>query len=112
MNRTTEIKLVVTLDENKMPERIEWLADDAEFKTCKEAKTLMLSLWDKEDRVTLGIDLWTKDMFIEDMNLHYYQIILKLAETYRKSTNNSDAAKMFDEFASEFAEKINLFDKK
>jgi hypothetical protein len=46
------------------------------------------------------------------MNLHFYQIILKLGDTYRKSTNNPETAKMFDEFASQFASKIKLFDKK
>lgn len=41
----------------------------------KESKTMMLSLWDKEDKVTLGIDLWTKEMLVDDMNLHFYQMI-------------------------------------
>jgi gliding motility-associated protein GldC len=72
----------------------------------------MLSLWDKEDKVTLGIDLWTKEMLVDDMNLHFYQMILKLGDTYRKSTSDQDTAKMFDEFASQFADKTKLFDKK
>lgn len=111
MNRKSEIKFVIELDENKMPEKIFWQADDAEFTGMKEAKTLMLSLWDKQDNVTLGIDLWTKEMLVDDMNQHFYQMILKLGDTYKKSTNNSDAAKMFDDFASQFADKINLFKK-
>ncbi|HCY75695.1 MAG TPA: gliding motility protein GldC [Ignavibacteriales bacterium] len=112
MSKKSEIKLLIHLDDKKMPEKIEWQADDAGFTGMKEAKTMMLSLWDKEDKVTLGIDLWTNDMLIDDMNLHFYQIILKLGDTYRKSTNNPDAAKMFDDFASQFANKIKLFDKK
>jgi gliding motility-associated protein GldC len=112
MSRKSEIKFLIELDDKKMPEKIQWKADDADFGGLKEAKTMMLSLWDKKDNVTLGIDLWTKDMLVDDMNLHFYQMILKLGDTYRKSTNNSDAAKMFDEFASQFAEKIKLFEKK
>ena len=112
MNKKSEIKFLIELDDKKMPEKIEWQADDADFEGMKEAKTVMLSLWDKKDKITLGIDLWTKDMLVDDMNLHFYQMILKLSDTYRKSTNNPEAAKMFDDFASKFAEKINLFNKK
>lgn len=112
MSKTSNINFSIKLDDKKMPEKIEWQADDAGFTGKKEAKTMMLSLWDKEDKVTLGIDLWTNDMLIDDMNLHFYQIILKLGDTYRKSTSNPDAAKMFDEFASQFADKIKLFSKK
>jgi gliding motility-associated protein GldC len=112
MSKTSKISFQILLDDNKMPEKIEWQADDAEFTGMKEAKTIMLSLWDKTDKVTLGIDLWTKEMLIEEMHLHFYQMILKLGDTFRKSTNNTEAAKLFDEFASDFAEKLKLFDKK
>ncbi|MFZ1520429.1 MAG: gliding motility protein GldC [Ignavibacteriaceae bacterium] len=112
MNKKSEIKFLIELDDKKMPEKIMWQADDGDFEGMKEAKTMLLSLWDKEDKVTLGIDLWTKEMLVDDMNLHFYQIILKLGDTYRKSTSNNDTAKMFDDFASKFAEKIKLFEKK
>jgi len=112
MNKKSEIKFFFEIDENKRPQTIHWQADDADFGGLKEAKTMMLSLWDKNDNVTLGIDLWTKDMLVDDMNLHFYQIILKLGDTYRKSTSNPEVGKMFDEFASQYAEKIKLFDKK
>lgn len=112
MSLKSEIKFIVELDDKKMPEKINWQADDADFTGMKEAKTLMLSLWDKQDNITLGIDLWTKEMLVDDMNQHFYQIILKLGDTYKRSTNNSEASKMFDDFASQFAEKINLFKKK
>jgi gliding motility-associated protein GldC len=112
MIKKSEIKFLVQLDDKKMPEKIEWQADDADFEGMKEAKTMMLALWDKEDKVTLGIDLWTNDMLVDDMNLHFYQMILKLGDTYRKATSNPETAKMFDDFASHFADKIKLFDKK
>lgn len=112
MSKKSEIKFLIKLDDKKMPEKIEWQADDADFKGLKEAKTMMLSLWDKEDKVTLGIDLWTNDMLVDDMNLHFYQMILKLGDTYRKATSNPETAKIFDDFASEFAGRLKLFDKK
>ena len=112
MSRTSKINFTIQLDDKKMPEKIEWQADDADFTGVKEAKTMMLSLWDKADKVTLGIDLWTNDMLVDDMNLHCYQMILKLGDTYQKATSNPETAKMFDEFASQFADKVKLFEKK
>ncbi len=51
-------------------------------------------------------------MLVDDMNLHFYQMILKLGDTYRKAANNNEIAKMFDDFASDFSEKFKLFEKK
>jgi gliding motility-associated protein GldC len=112
MNKNSEIKISIQLNEKKMPEKIEWRADDAEFNGMKEAKTLFLSLWDKKDNVTLGIDIWTKDMLVDEMNLHFYQMLLKLGDTYRRATKNNDVGKMFDDFASELSNKLQLFQKK
>jgi len=112
MSNKSEIKFLIQLDDKKMPEKIEWQADDADFTGLKEAKTMMLSLWDKKENITLGIDIWTKEMLVDDMNLHFYQMILKLGDTYRKAASNPETAKMFDDFASEFAGRLKLFDKK
>jgi gliding motility-associated protein GldC len=108
MPRTTEIKFTVHLDDNKIPEKIEWEATDAGFTGKKETKTLFVSLWDKEENLTLAIDLWSKEMIVDEMNIHFHQIFLKLADTYRRSTNNAEAADMIEEFSADFAEKLNL----
>ncbi len=108
MPRKSEIKLYVELDENRVPATIEWEATDAGFTGKKEANSMMLSLWDKEEKVTLGIDLWTKEMFVEDMNIHTHQVLLKLADTFRRSTKNNEAADMINNFAAEFADKLEL----
>lgn len=109
MPKTSEIKFLVTLDDTKLPEKILWKADDSEFTEMKEAKTLMLSLWDKDEKVTLGFDIWTKEMMVEDMNIHFHQTFVKLADTYQQATNNSDIGDMIKKFAAEFADKLNLF---
>ncbi|NWF50513.1 MAG: gliding motility protein GldC [Ignavibacteriaceae bacterium] len=111
MSRTSEIKFIVHLDEKNMPEKIEWQADDAGFKGVKESKTLMLYLWDKKESVTLSIDLWTKDMFVNEMNMHFYQMLMKLSDTFQRATNNQEISFMIKNFAGDFAEKLKLFSK-
>ena len=112
MGKTSEIKITVELDNNKMPEKIEWEATDAGFKGKKPAKTLMLSLWDERDNVTYGIDLWTKEMQVEEMHFHYNQILLKMADTFERATNNKDAAGMIRDFCDEFGKKLELKNEK
>ena len=108
MSKISEIKLTVKLDNNRVPEKIEWEATDAGFKGKKEADSIMLSLWDKKENVTLGIDLWTKEMLVDDMNIHFHQVFLKLADTYKRATKNNEAAKMIKDFSAEFAKKLKL----
>jgi gliding motility-associated protein GldC len=103
MSKSSQIKLFITLDDKKMPEKIEWESDDVNFSDRKEAKTMMLSLWDKNENVTLSIDLWTKEMTINEMQIHYHQIFLKMADTIQRSTNKSETAGMIREFANNFA---------
>ena len=106
--KTSEIKFTIQLDEKKMPKKIEWEATDAGFEGKKPCNSIMISLWDKEERITLGIDLWTKEMLIEDMNIHFYQIFTKMADTYLKATNNNEVAKMIHDFSGEFAKKLEI----
>jgi len=91
-----------------MPVKIRWEATDANFKGTKPAKTLMLSLWDEKEKITLGIDLWTKEMTVAEMNIHYHQIFLKMADTFERATQNKEAATMIRDFSSEFAKKVEL----
>ncbi len=108
MAQQSEIKFRITLDEAKIPEKLEWNATDSENGEFSECKTMMLTLWDAEERATMSIDLWTKDMMIDDMNILFHQTLLKLADTYNRATNNFEVSEMFRKFADEFAVKLEL----
>ena len=64
MKNKSEINFKVTLDENHIPEKIEWDATDAGIEGLKEAKAMIISLWDATENNTLRFDLWTKDMML------------------------------------------------
>ena len=108
MMKNSEIKITVELDENKMPEKIDWEATDAGFDGKKDARTLMLSLWDPNEKLTLGIDLWTKEMMVEDMKAHFYQMFQKMADTFERSTQGVEGANMIRDFADDFAKQLEL----
>lgn len=111
MQNTSEIKLLVTLDENKIPEKISWLAEQAGVEGEKESLAMLLTLWDKDEKVTMGLDLWTKEMSVDDMNILFHQNFYKLADTYGRATNNEEVADLIRTFGDEFAKKSGLAEK-
>jgi len=108
MQKNSRINLFITLDEKKMPEKIEWEADDSQLSGCKESKTMMLSLWDKKENVTFSIDLWTKEMTVNEMQIHFYQVLVKMADTFQRATNNSEVAGMIRRFSLDFAKQTGI----
>lgn len=69
---------------------------------------MLLSLWDKKEKMTYCIDLWTKDMTIEDMQIHFHQMFLKMADIFERSTKNQKASSLIKKFSSEFASELKL----
>ena len=104
--KQSEIKFIITLDDDKMPERIDWSASDA--KAASTSKAVMIALWDAQEKNTLRIDLWTKDMMVDEMKQFYHQNLLSMADTFERATGEVEAAKAMRNFAQEFGERLNL----
>ena len=100
MQREAEIKFTIKLNEQNFPTEINWEATDSGFEGSKPAETLFISLWDSKDKNTLSIDLWTDKMLINDMNLHYYQTFMKMADTYQSAAQCEDIAANIKKFDS------------
>ena len=66
ISKTSEISIQVGLNENLLPLRMLWSASDGQIKDA-EAAAFLLSIWDPKEKNTMKIDLWTKDMTIEEM---------------------------------------------
>ncbi len=107
-SRTTEIKLTVDLDGDNLPTRIEWSASEGQENGPATCQSMMLSLWDSEKKTTAAIDLWIKDTTVDDMNLYFYQVIHKMADTYLRATKNADMADSIREFGDGFGEALGL----
>ena len=70
-NKKSKIEIYVDLDENKIPEKILWSASDAGIKN-NETKATFLSVWDSERKESLRVDLWTKDMPLDEMKIFFH----------------------------------------
>ena len=106
MAKEAEINFIVKLDEDNSPSEIFWEASEADFEGLKPCESLMISMWDRVEKNTLSIDLWTKDIEVVEMSAHFYFTFMKMADTYQRATNNNELSEMIRNFAREFARKV------
>ena len=112
MANNSEIKITVGLDNEKVPEKIEWEAADGGVDKPKEAKAFMLSIWDGDENTALRIDLWTKKMMVDEMNDFFFQTMMTMADTYDRATNNTEIVSDMKTFAREMKTKMETSMKK
>ncbi len=104
---TSEIKFLVELDENRVPEKLTWTAQDGGVQ-LEEAKAMLLSVWDGKSQETLRIDLWTKEMPVDEMKLFFHQTLVAMADTFQRATQDETMADTMRDFCDYFAEKLEL----
>ena len=104
---TSEIKFLVELDENRVPEKLTWTAQDGGVDN-EEAKAMMVSLWDAKAQETLRIDLWTKEMPVDEMKIFFHQTLVAMADTFERATNDEKMSATMKDFCDYFAEKLEL----
>lgn len=107
MGQASEIIIKVDLDENKVPDRIEWKASDMDM-PYETVKATMLSMWDPKAQNTLRIDLWNKEMSVEEMNAFFHQSLVTMADTFERATGNKNLCEDMRDFCFYFAKKTNL----
>ena len=106
--KTSTINIKVSTDLNHLPEKITWEASDSGMDGEFESKSMMLALWDHGQKNTLKIDLWTKDMTVDEMKLFFYQTMMSMSATLERATNETEAAKAMRDFCEVFAKKMDI----
>ena len=106
MNKESVIKIDVTLDEQKVPTDIRWSATDSTAEERQQAKSMMLSFWDGADKAALRIDLWTQEMMVDEMADFYYQTLMGMADSFQRSTGQTELVHDMKHFAKEFFRKF------
>ena len=103
---TSTISIDVTLDEQKIPEKLSWSATQSSAQEQQEAKAMMLSFWDGQEKAALRIDLWTKDMMVDEMADFVYQNMMTMADNFERATRQADLARDMKTFARAFLKKF------
>ncbi len=106
MNKESTISINVKMDEHFIPEKITWEATDSQEPGISEAKSVMLSIWDKHEANTLRIDLWTKEMTVDEMKAFVVQSILTMGDVFERATGEKEIADDIRTFGQSLFDKI------
>jgi len=103
-NIQSTIRIDVSLDANRVPEQLQWSAPDGGVDQA-QAKAVFLSVWDPAHQEALRIDLWTKDMPVNEMKAFFYQTLVSMSATYQRATADEGMAEAMRDFAEFFKAK-------
>jgi gliding motility-associated protein GldC len=107
ISNKSKIIIDVSLDENKVPEKLHWSAKDGGVEN-QQAKAMLLSVWDAKAKESMRIDLWTKDMPLDEMKIFFHQTLSAMADTFNRATNDEKMTATMKDFCDYFAEKLDL----
>lgn len=100
------IKIDILLDPNKVPEQINWSATDSTADMTQKAKAMSVAFWDGAEKSALRIDLWTKDMMVDEMADFYFQMLMSMADSFNRATKQQEMTDDMKNFAKSFLEKF------
>ena len=109
IKKNTDIKIQVGLDENNIPQQMQWSAEDGGIKD-QDTKAMLLSFWDSEQQEALKMDLWVKDMPVWiRCSLFFHQTLMSLSDTYYRSYTRRENDRYDARLSvTYFAEKLEL----
>lgn len=102
----SEIKFDIELDKDRIPEKIFWDASENPNEGINDTKAISVSIWDHYHKGLLGINLWTKDMPVDDMNHFTVDIIGNLAQMIKDSTHDEKIISILDGAAKQIIEHL------
>lgn len=105
--RQANIDIQISLNENNVPEQISWKATDTKNNQAN-SKAFILSFWDSSTKNSFNIDLWTKDMTIEEMKFFIFQNLLKMSNILEKSTGDENLVQIMKDFSKKFGKMADL----
>lgn len=104
---SSEINIKVGLDENRIPEELFWSADDGDIKNM-ESKAMLLSVWDGANKDTYKINLWTKEMPVNEMIQFFHQTLISMSDSFELATGDEKMSATMRDFCDYYAEKMGI----
>lgn len=104
IDHTTEIKVTVGLNKDNLPLSIDWSSNGKNEK----AKAMLVSFFDHKSGDTLKVDLWVKDMQVDEMDKFFFQTLRSMSDTYMKATGNTEMANAMRSFVDYFGQQTKI----
>ena len=105
--KKSQIVIDVVTNENNVPEKLSWTAQDGGVDNAA-AKAVMLSIWDEKEQNTMRIDLWNKEMTVDEMKQFFHQTLLTMADSFERATGEHNIAEDLRDYCFHFADKMNI----
>ena len=87
--KRSELHFSIELDDKNIPDKIFWLAtDNNPEEKINETKGIAVSIWDHESKNTMKLDLWTKEMQVDEMKKFCIETLVGMGETVRGATGD------------------------
>lgn len=106
--KTAEVKVQVSLDENNVPEQLTWSSTDGENADQVPVKALFMQVWDHNYKNAMHLELWTKDMPVDEMKRFFHQTLLTLGESFLRATGETNMVEDLKDYCAHFAEKMEI----
>lgn len=103
-----EINITVELDEKNVANNIAFKADDMPNMDAVNCRAMLLSFWDAKNKDTLKLDLWTRDMTMDEMKIFFHQTLVTMADTLENSIDDERIAGDMRDFCAYFADKMEI----
>ena len=91
-----------------VPENILWESTDSENKDQVAAKSMMLALWDHNYKNAMRIDLWTKDMPVDEMKRFFYETLQTMGDSFLRATGEKNIVEDLRDYCAHFADKMGI----
>jgi gliding motility-associated protein GldC len=101
---TSDINFTVELDDERVPEKIRWDATEKPEEVGSETSAINISIWDPEVKNTMRIDLWTKEMPVDEMKKFYLDCLGGMAQSLLSSTGDEFMANEMNNLCDKFVE--------
>jgi gliding motility-associated protein GldC len=89
--KKSEINFKIELDDSNIPETIQWDATDKPG-GIHQTKAITIGIWDDVEKNTMRLDLWTKDMPIQEMKMFYIDALSGMAQSILSATGDENMA--------------------
>ncbi len=105
--KTSRISVNVQTNENNIPEKIVWSAEDGGVVNAP-AQAMFMSFWDSHENTAMRIDLWTKEMSVDEMKKFFHQSLLTMADTFERATSERKICEDLRDYCHHFATKMGI----
>ncbi len=87
--KRSELHFSIELDDQNIPDKIFWLAtDNNPEEKVYETKGIAVSIWDQDNKNTMKLDLWTKEMQVDEMKKFMIETLVGMGETLKTATGD------------------------